>query len=178
MEIKDLKIVIDLKDLYTEYGDYDYGCGPETVDGEQDFNAVLKNEIQGKIINRIIQGFTPDVTKELKNQTIEKFKDTFEEKITGRIEKAIGRGVLVGANGDTFNVDMYAKEKLEQAINGNRHFLKTIESNVKAQIDEMQKALQDRYDLEFASGIIKNLKDGNLLKEGAEKLLLNDEKDV
>ena len=174
--MKDLKIVIDLKDLYTEQGEYDFdGDYRVTREGESDFNAELKSEIQHQVISRIIKGFTPEVTKNLRDETIDKFKEQFEAKISERIEKGIDRGIFAKPDGSTFNVDTFARERLEQAINSNRHFLESIDKSVKAQIKTMEQGLQNRYDLEFAAGIIKNLKDNNLLKDGAEKMLLKDE---
>ena len=173
METKDLKIVIDLKDLYTEHGEYDYDCGYSEPNSDGDFNSVLKSEIQRNVINHIIRGFTPEVTKQLKDETVEKFSDRFEAKIGERIEKAINRGIFTDKNGKTFGVDSFVQEQFEVAVTNNRNFMDRIDKSIKEQIETMEKNLQNRYDLAFASGIIKNLKDGNLLKEGAEKLLLN-----
>lgn len=170
MEIKDFQIVIDLKDLYTDCGECSYGR-----DGSFNVNEVLKSEIEHKVVSQIIRGFTPEVTKHLKDETIKKFEETFGEKINERIVKAIDRGVFVDKDGNTFNVNTIVKDRFEAQLSGSQHFLKAIDTNIKEQIAEMQEALQDRYDLEFASGIIKNMKDADLLKEGAEKLLLNKE---
>lgn len=173
METKDLKIVIDLKDLYTEDGCYD--CGYSGSDGDRDFNAVLKTEIQGQVISRIIKGFTPEVTKQLKDETIDKFSERFEEKISERIHKAIDRGIFTDKDGKTVGVDSFVQNRFEIAISNNVSFMDRIDRNIKESIETMQKQLEKRYDLEFASGIIKNMKEANLLKDGAEKLLLNKE---
>lgn len=170
MEMKDFQIVVDLKDLYTESGDYEYGYSGD----EKDFNETIKDEIQSKVIDHIVKGFTSEVRDKLKKETEEKFKERFEQKIGDRVEKAIERGVLVKPDGSTFSVDDLAREKMQYVISDSR-FMSQLEKKVKEQIEEMHEALQRRYDLAFASGIIKNLKEGNLLKDGAEKLLLNNE---
>ncbi|OGG65147.1 hypothetical protein A2Z56_02550 [Candidatus Kaiserbacteria bacterium RIFCSPHIGHO2_12_45_16] len=174
METKNLQIVIDLKDLYTEYGGYDYetGCSEPNKDG--DFNSVLKSEIQSRVIEHIIKGFTPEITKKLKEETIAKFNDQFEAKISERIIKSIERGIFTDKNGKTFKVDAYVQERFELAVTNNRTFMERIDRGIKEQIEQMQKTLQQRYDMQFAAGIIKNLKDGGLLKEGAEKLLIQE----
>ena len=159
MEMKNLQIVIDLKDLYVEAEEY----------GEsENFNDTLKKEIQSEVINTIIKGFTPEVIKALKDETIEKFKEKFETKISERIEKSIDRGIFTDKLGKTYSVDSFVQTRLESALINNRNIMERIDRNVKTSIEMMQQSLEKRYDLEFASAIIKNMKDANLLKEGAE----------
>lgn len=164
-----MQIVIDLKDLYTEC---EGGCEYGDAEGG-DFNEVLKHEIETQVVSKIIRGFTPAVTEELKRETKEKFVEMYSEKVDERINKAIERGIFVDNLGNTFNINTLVKQKFENSLVGKSHFTNAIEQEIKSQIAEMMTVLKDRYDLQFASGIIKNLKDGGLLKEGAEEMLLN-----
>lgn len=165
LEMKDFKIVIDLKDLYTECDGYGYNDG--------DFNQILKDNIQHEVINAIIKGFTPGVIKALKEETMSKFREEFDAKIKERILKTIHRGVFVDTYGSAYSVDSLIREKFQDADRD--FFTSAIDKSVKRQIDEMHEALKERYDLAFASGIIKTLRDNKLLKDGAEKLLIKEE---
>tara|TARA_B100000508_G_C11427226_1_gene261481 strand:- start:125 stop:634 length:510 start_codon:yes stop_codon:yes gene_type:complete len=168
METKDLKIVIDLKDIYAEYPDYDSYSEAGTI------NDILKEKIHQEVLRKILNGFSPTLQKELLAELKEKFQGEFEEKISDRVSLAIQRGVFVKPDGKTFNIDDIAHEKMQYVLN-DRSCLKEIEKSVKNHIDEIHEALKNRYDLAFASGIIKNLKEGGLLREGAEELLLKKE---
>ena len=163
-QIKDLKIVIDLKDLYTEY--------PDEENSRSDFNEVLKDEIEKQVIETMIRGFKADVTNRLKTDLETRFKEKFELKMSERINRAIDRGVFVDKTGKTFNITTLVKERFEREMMGTAHFTKALNQEMKKQIAQMLLILKERYDLQFASGIIQNIKDAGLLKEGAGEMLL------
>lgn len=170
MEMKNLQIVIDLKDLYPEYSSGSYG-EPGYYTG--DVNDTIKEEIQRQVLDKMIKGFSPEVVKSLKEEMIKKFGAQFDEKISTRIIRVIEHGIFSEKKG-TFNINDYVKQKFElHTMNSN--FVSALDKVIKNKMDLMQKTLQDRYDMEFASMIIKNLKEGGLLKEGAEKMLLKNE---
>lgn len=169
MDMKNLQIVIDLKDLYPEVTSSHY---EDDYTEYGDVNGAIKNEIQRQVLDKMIKGFSPELVKTLKDEMIKKFGAEFEEKINARILRVIEHGIFSDNKG-TFNINNFVKQKFEMATN-NSNFITQLDKVIKARMDAMQKALQDRYDMEFASMIIKNLKEGGLLREGAEKMLIKE----
>lgn len=170
MKTKNLQIVIDLKDLYPEFtqeGGYEEGYYRDY----SDVNTAIKDEIQREVLEKIIKGFSPELVQKLKDEMLQKFGDQFHEKINARICRVIEHGIF--SDKSTFNINNFVKQRLEMAST-NSNFLAQLDKVIKNRLDVMQKTLQDRYDMEFASMIIKNLKDGGLLKDGAEKMLIKD----
>lgn len=164
--MKNLQIVIDLKDLYPQYTSSRY----EDEGGEfGDVNQTIKDEIERKVIDKMIKGFSPEVVTKLKDGMIQKFGDEFNEKVSSRIVRVIEHGIF--SDKSKFNINDFVRQRFEQATTSSS-FIQSLDNVIKTRMDQMQKTLQDRYDMEFASKIIKNLKDRGLLKEGAEKMLI------
>jgi hypothetical protein len=149
-----MKFTVDLEDFYLEEG-----------------------EVADELKKHVISSVVSEISKQIKDQ-VSKFMDTYlKEKLNTELntrvqlimDDFIATGTVKGHySGDP---DLTVKGWVSKVFQSKSP---DILNGIKIQVTAHAKALQDRYDLNFALGIVTKLKDQGLLKEEAVKMLLDD----
>lgn len=156
--MKDIKIELSLRDIYPHSDD----CS---------FYEAVEAEIKDMIKRETIKCFSSEIKGGLMREIVDNLQTQYDEKIKDRIEKEIETGIFK-INGK----DVYLAEKIEQKVN---YYLcnYSVESKIEKMVERLFlktiEDLENRYDIHFATQIIKKINDLGLLKDGAVDAIEN-----
>jgi len=149
-----MKITVDIADFW--------------LDEEQDLLPALKIHVINEVTNRINKSIEVKVTEAIDKAV----KSAIEKKISKKLDKVIDEIINSGevksrySSGKNVTVEEWIREHFSNNNWGS--ISDKIASLAKTEADNLKK----RYDLQFATHIVSRMRDNDLLKEDAAKLLL------
>ena len=165
-----LKIEIDLNNFYAENfeGDPDCGISP-TASLSQEVVDVIKYEDKAAI--------SKCVAEDVKKKAQEAYGEFGESKIKSIVDYEMNKFISEGKIKESYGSKMIpVADKLREIFDSHSSW-----GNTNKQMEKMgekfSKECRDRYDMLFASNVVRGLEKQGLLKEGVIKSLMNDSSD-
>jgi len=164
--MKTLTLEIDLTHLesngyYDDEGDW---CG-----SGRSVHEILTNEVKNQVVQKLSDELHKNTFEKVEEKACEEIMtsgciDKMKERISKHIE--VGDIKIKERYGDPETLDNFIARKMEEVLKDSMWA-----DFMRERVTKAFKGLQDRYDAEFAIGIITKLKENNMLNESAMSLL-------
>ncbi|MEX0596835.1 MAG: hypothetical protein WD512_10065, partial [Candidatus Paceibacterota bacterium] len=146
-----IKFIVETDDFWIEEGTLNSAIKEHVIRN-------VKNQILEKISDEVNRTITEVVLNEIAESKSLVIKNMVQEKCkTIKIRQRYSNG------------EKTIEEAIEYALERNGNVSNDIETYIRKQAEKLGKSLKERYDLQFASHIVKNMQENNLLKEGVFK---------
>lgn len=163
-----LNIEVDLDDFYAENFQYDsdLGASPDATISKE-VADIVKYEVRNAISKQVRDDVARIASEEYKNFGEKKIKDIVEFKM----EEFIRVGMVKKDHGNEL---ISVEDKLRDLFQGGRGWSDPLEAMTKIG-KRFSEECRERYDMAFASNIVKGLEKQNLLKPSVFESLTSDQ---
>jgi hypothetical protein len=160
------KIELDVEDFLED-------VMQDNIDGyATSIKAGLVDGIKREVISQINAQKKEQVKKEITEKVLNEVNGTVSLRISMYIDEIIQKGILHEGTTNAITI----KELIERNFTNTRYWDNLLPS-IRKVGEEFGAIIKKRYDLAFASTILNNLKENNMLNNNAVKALFNDSSD-
>lgn len=153
-----MKYTIEVEDFY--------------LDEDESLEKALKDHIIYTVKNQILEQIQSKVDKEIQDALSENILSSIKENINKMVFENIKSQEIKRYNKKPITVEDYIKECFDDTASSYSH--NAIQNSLSNLIENHVKKLKSSYDLYFASQIVLKMNQNGLLKEGMDKILLED----
>lgn len=141
-------------------------------------NYTLSDVVKMNVENRITENVTDALVNKINSSTEKKLVDLLTAKINESLDQLVSdklaEFIETGGKVKRYGVDTTLSEHIQEKVNVNSdRIMKTVSSIVAEKYTGIVDELQDRYDMQFALGLINQLTDKGFIDREVAKSLLN-----
>jgi len=159
-----INITVDLSEFYSE-------------DDSSTLSEQIKNAIAYEVKTQVLAVIKKDLGVEFTKNAIENIRQQVSMFIDDAV-KQLATDMKIhkyASSTEMVSIEDYIKEELQRIYLSESRVTQQLTSMVNKTADTLSKELKDRYDLLFASKIVKKLHENKMLKEDVAQILLKEQ---